>query len=515
MTPDSTPDPLSLLLLIVGAFATLFALREAYWRLGSRRMTTPAVLIAARTRRLLILSLLVVALLPLNLLSRQFDHVIDLSALAQSTPTPRTVSLIERLDSPTEITAFLPPESDLNPILEAYFAALSRRAPEGKISFEILDQRLANQTARQLSTLANGTLVIAASDRRQQRLQLGLSKHEARALLANFDDTFQREIQNLTSSRRTVYLVQKAASPADRARQYTTARRLLTERLHLSVKHLPATSLLTGDIPQDAALLILFETPDLPADALHSNLSIALKSKTNLLIHTEPSSSTAAQLYTDLFRLQPSPHPIASSISNLRITRTRLDHYTLLTRQTNLHPALASFRDPSSSQPLVFATAAQLLEIAPGQEGPAVRLSPLVNAPAGSWEDLDEDYDYDPDTEERGSRKTLSFAISPIDPTSSWRAIATGDSSIFSDLVLEQSPGNATLLLDHVSWLIEDVSTPAIASDRRDRMLHLLAGPDAWLTQLSLALPPALLCLLLLLARLTSRRRPRRNEATS
>lgn len=509
---------LSLLLITLIALAAMFSARELYLRLSGRRDTTPRVLRVAYTRRLTLLSLLIATILPLNALSRRFERSVDLSYLDQTSASARTVALVHELEDPLHVTAFLPPDSDLVPILGTYFASLRGAAPPGSITFEILDQRLANRTARQLSTLENGTLVLATGPEhaRQQRLQIGASTREARTLLADLDGTFQRELQNLTSTRRTVYVVQRESETRDRARSYTTARRLLSERLHLSVKTLPATALVTGDLPDDAALILLFSIPDIAEDALQQSLSTALKRKTNLLIHTEPSSSPnpSKALYNDLFRLESSRHPIASSTSNLRITRTRLDHYTLLTRQTNLHPSLASFRDPSTRQPIVFATTAQLLEIAPTHDGPAVLLSPLIEAPAGSWEDLDEDYEYDASTEERGTSKTLSFAITPIDPATPWRAIATGDSSLFSDLVLEQSPGNAALLLDHVSWLVEDVSAPALPSSRRDRMLHLLAGPNAWLAQLSLALPPLLLLCSFVLLRLTASRR-RRKGTTS
>lgn len=504
----------ALFLTMIGAIALLFASRELYLRLLRRRETTPAVLIQARTRRLIILSLLLATLLPLNALARRFERAIDLSYLSQTTPSARTVALVEGLNEPLHVTAFLSSSSDLRPLLNTYFAALNARTPPDAITFEILDQRLANQEARQLSTLENGTLVLSTGtdNRRQQRLQIGSSSQQTRALIADLDNTFQRELQNLTSTRRTIYVVQRKADMGDRARSYATARRLLAERLHLSVKTLPATALVTQDIPTDAALVILFSPPDIATDVLKESLAIALKRKTNLLIHTEPSSPTPPlhDLYADLFRLEPSPHPIASTTSNLRITRTRLDHYTLLTRQTALHPALASFRDPTTSQPIVFATTAQLLETAPRQGGPAILLTPLIDAPSGSWEDLNQNYTYDADAEERGSRKVLSFAITPIDPATPWRAIATGDSSLFSDLVLEQSPGNAALLLDHVSWLIEDVSSPALPTDRRDRMLHMLAGPEAWRTYLTLALP-ALLLLVIALVRLALRKRRTRS----
>ncbi len=501
-----TPEPSTLLQALLGTVLvgslTVAALCASKHSAITHARTSPH-LFKAQVNHLITFWLIAIALISLNAIAHQHNVARDLSNLQNTTPSEHTQNLLGELPGQLEIVAFLPPDSDLKPILNAYFAPL--QSPS--LSFQILDQRLANQTARQLSSRDNGELIIThtqaqSSLPRQQRLHIGTSRADARHTIAQLDLNIQKQIQSLASEKRTIYFITPPQQDSqDRALSYGRAKDLLQDRLHLTVKNLPLSQLVAEPVPSDAGAIVLLAQPKHLTTSHVDHLKTFIQQGGHALLTMEPSPQDAPvqALYRSLL-VETSTHPVASTSSILRMTRTQLDHYNLLTRDVRMHPAVSSFKDPSKTQPVTLATTGHLNELAAPSGQRSSFFAPLLYAPASSWEDINENYTLDQPQEHNDQRLVIAAAITTSRKIDAARLVLYADQTWMSDLVLSQNPSNATLLLDHVAWLLHDSSSPARSSASQDVMLNLLAGEDRAITWLSLLCPPLLFLILLIMS---------------
>lgn len=487
----------------IGLIAVSTAIQAALIQFTHRAASLPPTHITRRIWSTLTFTTALTCLVPLGWLAHEHEQLVDLSAMRQIAPGASTRDATERLSGTLRITAFLPPTSDLVPVLSAYFTPLDA------VEFTAIDQRSHPDEARRLSIRDNGSLVIEytptpGASPAIKRLDIGLSRQQARQTTTKLDSTMLSQIQSLTSSRRTIYVLQghdeltvagqKAGGPAS----FEQGRSLLERRLNLRVESLGLLEGGLNEVPDDAGAVLVLGPLRTPSTQQIAVLRRYLERGGALLLAHEPGYDVSVfEPLHERMLIRMDLTPLATQAQSLTLTKTRLDRYNIVTRDTVNHPATASFRDPREPLSLLFPSTGYLEETAAPDGFRKSFVEPLVGSPSSSWADLDGDYTYDPTTESRG-RRILSLAVRPRPDTdqSAWRAIVMADSTVFSDLVLTRSQGNEALLLDHIAWLLEDTSSPGLPDDRGDRTLDLLGGPDRHLMLGLLASSPLLFMLI-------------------
>lgn len=468
-----------------------------------RSRTLPRHHITRRLSGTLVVGVLCCALIPANWLAHNHQRVVDLSAMRELSPGPGTQRVLSDLPGTIDATAFLEPHSDLKPVLDAYFAQLDG------VTLTTLDQRSHPDEARRLSVRDNGVLVLeyltTPDDHAPaiKRLDIGQSRQQSRQTVNNLDDTIAKQLRSLSSSRRTVYVLQGHGELSISGQgkrgpaSFAQGQELLRTRLNLDVKPLGMFEGSLDAIPDDAGVvLVLGPQRALSTQQVDVLMRYMERGGALLIAHEPGTSHRSFEPLHERLLINFESTPLATTTRPVTLTNTRLDRYNILTRDIIDHPATSSFRDPRTQLSLLFPSTGYLEELAAPGGIRTTRVEPLVSSPSSSWADIDRDYDYDPETETRARRLLIAAARSTTPDQEDWRVVVMADSTALSDLVLARSPGNEALLLDHVAWLLEDTSSTDRLSDASQRTLAPLSGPDRHIAFAILATPTLLFLLL-------------------
>jgi hypothetical protein len=156
----------------------------------------------------------------------------------------------------------------------------------------------------------------------------------------------------------------------------------------------------------------------------------------------------------------------------------------LFSNRFGSHAAVATLAKNSTQVAVILPMATGLQET---KEGPA-KATVLIRSPPDSWEDTDGDRVDGPT--EKADVFNIAYASTAGDGDKAWRAIAIGDSGVFSDILLQNNMGNAQLALDSLRWLVGDEELAGNTNSEDDvKIEHTKDEDTAWFYGTIFAVP--------------------------
>lgn len=389
----------------------------------------------ARLRPWLALALLVATVVALGWLSQRYTVEATTAAAGELELGPASQRLLERFDGPVQLTAFLPPDSDLRDHVSRLLAAYRAAGPD--LRFDVVDPKARPELVRELAVTRRGEVVVEYRGQReramaptQARISAALERllfedrsyiafvtgHGERDLLgiANFDlGQFGRQLQ------RKGYRMQPWRLDGGRP------------------------------VPDNASLLVVADPKEALTDTERQRLADYLDRGGALLWLTEPDTRPGITGLTELLGVRRQPgvlvDPAATEL--LAVDDPRM----LLVNPDQQHDTVATGEDP-----LLLAQAAAVTR--PGNDewrsvpllraGPRTRLATLPWDEAGGVEDA-----------RTAAGESLALGLSrgaeAADGTRAQRVAVVGDGDFLSNSYLGNA-GNMAFGLNLVQWLLAE-----------------------------------------------------------
>ena len=123
----------------------------------------------------------------------------------------------------------------------------------------------------------------------------------------------------------------------------------------------------------------------------------------------------------------------------------------------------------------------------------------IIKAPSGSWNDVNGDYEFDKDVENKKAYNLIA-AVELAQPEGSempgGKAIVSADADVIGDFWLPISRGNAQLAIDTVRWLEGETELAAeVAAIEDVKIVHTKDEDKLWFYSTTLGMPILLLAL--------------------
>lgn len=426
----------------------------------------------ASARSALVLVLALGTLGSFNYVASVFEWKRDLSFRPTRQPSEATRKMVGNLARPLEVLAFYPLADEVGEALLLYLEGVAGASQE--ISLRRVDHALEPVLAEKYGVTGNGVLVLAQGDR-HETLRPGLEMHAARHTLEHLDGEFQQALLAVTRERRVAYFTvghgERGSARSDRARDANRSgirdlERVLT-RLNFSVEHLGVGQGLAGAVPADAALVFVVGPQEafLPAELAALEAYLARSGRLFVLVDPDPGVDTAPLLR--LVGLRSEATPLANDHYFVRANHNASDHYLLYSNRYSSHPSVRILSRHAQELATVLAKAGTLAKSGEG----AAKVTFTLRSMPETWNDLDGDARFGGDAGEKsGETRTLynlAAAVTGRTGKDAWRAVAVADSDWVSDEFL-RIDGNAQLLLDGLSWLVESEESAGQAAQEDD-----------------------------------------------
>lgn len=157
------------------------------------------VRLAARAARIIVCSVVVFA--GVNYAASQWNRKIDVSYFRTTIPSETTRTIAQSLAEPVRLILFAPPGNEVMEQASDYVQALASTSPQ--LHFEVVDQALAPDLARDMKVRQNGVLVFAKNGR-SESLTIGIDMEAARGTLRKLDSEVQQRLLKMTRPPRTI-----------------------------------------------------------------------------------------------------------------------------------------------------------------------------------------------------------------------------------------------------------------------------------------------------------------------
>lgn len=476
------------------------------------------------------MALLAVGVVLLNLVFARLPWQWNLAYFKITQPSEATREAADTLAQPVEVAAFFAPDSEVRPLIRAYFEALgpieTGPAPAGepgattqaaaggegggRLHVRFLDAHLNPDQADAYKVRDNGWVALKRGGQ-VLPVQVGEELDRARATLRTFDRTFFTKLVEISRPKATVYLTAghgertdrdvPGSGPAHGKGALTRFRTLLSERAY-TVKPLGLADGLGERVPADAALVISAAptAPFLAEEA--AALRTYLDGGGRLLAFLEPDTGagaaagkgglggvTLAALLKD-YGLRFDAAPLANDRFHARLTNTKADRALLFTAQYQAHPVTANLRRVATQFPLLFLGAGGLAVDSPPD---TLEAKPLVLAMPGTW--ADDNHDFEFDAGEKRSQPGLVVGVSRrakgSEPKGGLRPharrnaggqpvlVAFADADVASDLLIPYR-ANRLAIDDALGWLVARDKPVGLPRSEEDVPIQH-ARSDDWL----------------------------------
>jgi len=438
----------------------------------------------------IVAALAIALVFPLNYVATKRNERWDLAYFKTTMPGTATQAIVASLEEPVTIRVFMPPSSEVAQELRAYFSAI-----EGPmITVEYIDQAAEPRLAKALSVRDNGVVVFAqgevvlddaapeenakadakaeaeeAEDPNKPKkpvtrtLKVGTDLDKAKRTLKKLDAEVQTILRELGHGERIAYFTTghgelgwETGGQQIMDRQITAFKNRLKE-LGFKVKKLGAVEGLGEKVPDDADVVIVLG----PKAQFHQGEADALRAYVDaggsLLVALEPAVSREAavggsdplEAMVETLGVKMGDGVLAAEQGIEPLFHNKLDRLNLKTNGFTQHPSTATLAERSQNLVLFTPASGYLEEV----EGTPNTVTFTVRSLAVAWADLDLDVEYSAEQGESKSARNIAAAIEGGSDATPWRAIVTGDASIFSDLGWA-SLGNQQFGDDGINWLI-------------------------------------------------------------
>ena len=197
----------------------------------------------------------------------KFGVATDYSYFKTAKASESTKRVARSLKDPIRVVALFPSVSDVRNEVERYLHDLSKGAP--KLQVEFHDRLLEPKIARELRASQDGSIILARGEVRHV-INVGTEQKNARAVLRNLDQEFQKNLMKLARDARVAYLSvghaelnEKKEKDATSSGQGVQIFRKLLETQNFRIQDLGVSQGLGQEIPEDADVVFVLGPRDL------------------------------------------------------------------------------------------------------------------------------------------------------------------------------------------------------------------------------------------------------------
>jgi hypothetical protein len=450
----------------------------------------------------------------------QRDSTLDLSYFRTASPGTAAQQIVESLGSPLRVVLFFPPANEVKDQLLGYFRALE--GSTGNVQLEEHDRLAAPEIAEEYNVNQDGMVVLAVGDR-SERMTFSTEINSARTRLRSLDEEVQRTLMRVAREERTIYLTvghgeindpSSSGALEEAPFRRIDAMRNLFRLLNYRVEDLGVQSGLGNEVPSDAAMVLVlgpsrpFLEPELQA------IDRYLERGGSALIALEPEGDFQLGPLRDRLGVDYSRTVLADDRQHLRQRGNISDRRLIVTDRFTSHASVSTLGGAGVGSGILLVGSGHLETIANS------RATPVIRSLASTFADVDGDFEFDGDGEERKAY-TLAAAVENREPAQAdsasdsdgMRAMVLADAGLFSDAVVSSLGLNAALAADAIRWLGREEELAGETSSEEDvPIVHTRNEDVLWFYSTILG-APALVLLLGLLSLRNRRRRPA-NEGT-
>ena len=476
-------------------------------------------------------------LINVNYLAVEHNHVSDWSYLKVTSVSKTTQAMVNDLNEPLEVYAFLTKDDEVYPFVNEYLASLD--AANKHINVQVLDKDIHPVAAEKFRVARNGNLVLALTNKtddqdteqknsptkeknkkntpQYEKIYLGTELRLARAKLRGMDAWFQKALLQLLSDPRKVYFTRGHGEFTwDYQRDPRRSLRVLRSLLKKQNFRLRELGLDKGSgraFPEDVGLVIVVGPTNafLPEEVNALRNYLAEGGKAMVLLDVERATGlTTTPLDTyplvnflrDEVGLQFKAQVLANDRSYVVATKSMTDRWFLVSNNFTAHEAVSTMSDYDEKVAVLFFQSGYL-EVK-GGNGEWQTQAAMKSLPH-TFVDKNKNFTFDKDSERRA---TFDVCAAAEWRDKGGRIFACADATLAADILM-QSAGNKLLLMDSLQWLMGDKYRGAPASEEDQKIIH---GRDEDLVvfySTIVAVP-----LLLLLAGRLATRRKKQTEQT-
>jgi len=480
----------------------------------------------------------------------------DYSYFKTAKPSDSTRRIARGLKEPVRVVCLFPAISEVRREVERYLADASRGNPKLKVEFH--DRLLEPKVAKEIRASQDGVVILARGEV-HQTINVGVEPKNARTVLRNLDQEFQKNLLKLSRDAKVVYLTTGHGEVNERKGTEVTASgqgsqilKKLLEMQNFRLQDLGASQGLGHEVPRDAdVVLVLGPTEPFSPEEL-ATLDAYARQGGHLLLALDvdarvPSTRDFSPTATAVPRAVPSSSAqraadtaakvaavvsgiatrgVGSNIDELaaivgvgiqpgvlandRIFAQRRfdksDYTQLVTNRFSSHAAVSTLNRSNGN--VVFFGAGALKKLQANDNAVAF----VVHTMQGTYLDTNGNYDLD-GNESRSSLELVAAVTRPVPggerkadkpdtKARETRAIVIGDADVATDLVLMNAPANRLLLVDALRWLVgEESYSGEITSEEDVRIQHTKEKDVFWFYSIILGAPVLVLALGLYLVR--------------
>ncbi len=477
--------------------------------------TSPVMMPARRVQQAmsygLIAALGISLVFPINFVASRHSKVWDFSYFKTSQPGTTTSAIVKSLKTPVVVRIFQPTSSDVLPDLIKYFEPL-----EGPtLSVEIVDQAEEPKLAQDLKVRNNGFIAISEENPESggkplntQLVNVGADMKDARRNLRKLDEIVGKAFLGLARGEMTAY-VTRGHGELTWDRNEPPQRSLkgfkqLMEYFNINLKTIGMADGLAEEIPQDADMLVILgpDKPFLPAEI--AAITRYLERGGSLILALEPvvpgqiiESKDALVDLLSFIGVKKDVGILASEQQIVSISGGKFDRVNITIGTFSTHPSTVVLAAEPSG---VMMSLAGGLELMPGGSG-----NPIVTVRTTdqTWSDMNQNLEFDQDSESKKARPVVIASTGK--GAKSWRAVVTGDSTMFSDLAAVVR-GNQQFMSDTTNWLARTEAYAGTQENEEDvRIQHTKEGQAGWFYTTVLGFP----AILMVIGLIRTRRRVR------
>ncbi len=486
----------------------------------------------------------------------KFGVAIDYSYFKTARASESTKRIAKSLKEPIRVVALFPAVSEVRGEVERYLRDLSRGAPKIKVEFH--DRLLEPKIARELRASQDGSIILARGEVRHV-VNVGVELKNARTVLRNLDQEFQKNLMKLARDARVAYLTIGHGELNDRKDASSSGQgvqifRKLLETQNFRIQDLGVPQGLGQAIPEDADVVFVLGPRELMSVEELATLDRYSKRGGHLFLALDvdgrsPSERTATPASSatagpgkvnreakstaekvaaavegvsvgatganldELGRLvgiQVEPGTLANDRVFVQRRLDKSDFVQLVTNRFSSHASVSTLSRNNAG--IVLFGAGALNKIDPKDNS----ITFVTHAMPGSYIDKNGNYEFD-ESEARSNFELAAAVTRPIsdatvsadpknaarkDKPKEFRAFVLGDADVASDLVLMNAPTNRVFLMDAVRWLVGEESFAGEVSSEEDvRIEHTKEKDVFWFYATILGAPAVVLGLGLSVAR--------------
>lgn len=458
-------------------------------------------------------------IVPVNYLASRHATRWNLARFETARPGSATRSIVDSLERPVHVYAFLPPNSELVAEIDSYFAPLEGAA----LTLHRVDQTARPTLARQLEVRDNGHLVVSTASPEQlrerdgdvdeargalnRRVELGTKLDEARDTLETLDQKVQEQLLSISSGERVLYTTRGHGEWTDegpRAESLQGFERVV-KAMGFRIESIGLDGL-SGGVPDEADVVAIV-APNSPfMDREVEALRHFLDRGGSLMVALEPDytrrntrgGTNDGPLLGGLLErvgIRLGEGVLASTQNIVPMANNKTDRLNLVTDRFSSHPSTATLSKRSRELFLFTPGSGHVTPI----EGSAAETTVTVRSKSSTWADLDGDLDFDDqEGESRGSRPVAMASTPKTDDGGAastsrdenrWRALVAADATALSDLGLGNR-GNQQFVYDGLNWLIGASALSGTVESGEDvRIRHTKEGQAIWFYATVVGLP--------------------------